>query len=108
MQRAAAALLLGLLGIGVARQFDFGTTRNAGAGSPAAASPIPETAPAIPTLPPAALAESEFTLESPATEVAMSMLPPEPLIGEPLEFAGQLPGNPNQIVWKPITSRRGR
>ena len=108
MQRSAAALLLGLLGIGVASQFDFGTGRNAGAGSPTAAAPIPKPALTLPMLTSAALAESEFTLESPPTEVAMSMLPPEPLLGEPAEFAGPLPGNPNQIVWKPITSRRAR
>ena len=105
MPRAAAALVLALLGIGVASQTDLGTVRDAGAETPAGASPAPDETFTLPALPPADLAASAFTLESPATEEPMASPPPEPLSGGPSE---PFSGNPNQIVWKPITSRRGR
>ena len=105
MPRAAAAVVLGFLGIGVASQTDLGAARDAGAETPAAASPAPEETFTLPTLPPANLAESEFTLEAAVTEEPVTTPSPEPLSGGPAE---QFSDNPNQIVWKPIPSRLAR
>ena len=103
--RAAAVLLLALLGIGIASQTDLGAARDAGAATSPVAAPAPDETFTIPTLAPAALGESEFTLESPAIEEPMTEPPAEPLSSGTAEpFAG----NPNQIVWKPISSHRGR
>ena len=105
MQRGAAALLLGLLGIGVASRTDFGMNLGAGAESSGTESPVPTAAPATPTLTSASIAEGDFTLETTATGEAATLLLPEPPVGEPSE---PLPGNPNRVEWKPIPSRRGR
>ena len=107
MPRAAGALLLGLLGIGVASQTNIGTTRPAGAETPAVPSSGPEADLAIPTLTPAAIPDGEFTLESAATGEAASAPSQEPLSGA-AEFAGPSPAEANPIEWKPITSRRAR
>ncbi len=103
MQRAAAALLLGLLGIGVASQTDLGASRRAGAEIPEIASPGTEADSTIPTLTPAAIADGEFTLEPAAAEEAATTLAPETP-----EIAAPFSSSPNPIVWKRITSRRAR
>ncbi len=99
LQRAAAALLLGFIGIGIASRFGGGYTLEGRTETPVVPSmPSPELPFTLPTLTPAALPESEFTLETPATEETMTLLESEPLI---------VGLGPERIDWKPITSRRG-
>ena len=108
MPRVAAALLLGLLGVGVLSQMDLGAAPRAGAVTPAVALPSPEAELTIPALTPAAIADGEFTLESAAAADAAGTLSPEAAGGETSDFAVPFPGGPNPIVWKRITSRRAR
>ena len=70
MQRGAAALLLGLLGIGIATRTDLGIIPDGGAETPGTASPLPAAATPTPTLTPAAIVVSEFPLETADTSEA--------------------------------------
>ena len=108
MQRAAAALLLGILAIGVSSRSDLRDSRPAGAEAPAVESPASETGSATPAPAPAAIADGEFTPESAAAEDAAGTLSPEQLIGGTSEATAPSPANPNPAVWKPTTSRRAR
>ena len=108
MQRTAAALLLGLLSIGVASQTDLGAARRVGAEMAVVASPGPAADFTIPALTPATIADGEFTLKSAAAEEVATTLLPEMPGGETPEVAVPFSGSPNPIVWKPITSRRAR
>lgn len=68
MQRGAAALLLGLLAIGIASRTDLGIP-DGGAETPTA-SPLPAAATTAPTLTPPAIVGSEFPLETADTSEA--------------------------------------
>ena len=84
-QRIAAAVIFALLGIGIVSQVSISTTpaTETETGRHHAAAPvIPETH-SIPPVTEAPAANGEFTLETPADESTISLLPIQPLLRDP-------------------------